>query len=325
MKLHTYWLLFVFLAAAQGSTAQDWAQTNNVRGTVCTMSGQPLGGALVQIRRLGQTIAATWSNGDGSFVLSNLPAGQYEVVATSGLVEAHQLVDLHYGDGLVMLRVPYVPRAAKTIGGQATVSVAQLKIPRAAQKYFQKAQHSLSRGRIEEARQQVDKALEAFPASAAALALRAVIQLQQDQPEPARQDAENAIAFDPEYGMGYIVLGAVYNQLSRFDDAVRALNQGMSLQPSAWQAHLEMSRAMLGKGDYRAALQQADQAWNLCPIKFPPILLVRAYAQLGMRDHVAAATALEQYLQSDPKGSGVTQVRRTLDQVRNILAGGGSQ
>ena len=59
----------------------------------------------------------------------------------------------------------------------------------------------------------------------------------------------------------------------------------MSLSPASWQAHFEFSKALLGKGQFPAALRQANKAAELAPVNYPAIHLVRAHALLGVKDY----------------------------------------
>ena len=322
MKAQAHWLLFVFfLTVVPGLVAQDSRVTHSVSGSVQSTHGQPLAGIQIEARQwlTGRTVARTYSEANGSFMLSGIPPGRYEIVVTSGLVQASEPVELAWSDGLVSLSIPSPEEPHNSLGGQATVSVRQLHVPKDAQKAYHKAWEALRAGKTDEARQQVDKALTICPSDALALTLRAGIQLDQNQPQEAAADAEKAVESDPNYGMAYLVLGTVYNRLLRFSDAVRILEKGMSLQPNAWQAYFEMSKALLGRGDYAGVVRNTDRAWTLSPTKYAPILLVRAQARLAMKDYEPAARDLENYLQSDSKSAVSSQVRETLDQVRALL------
>ena len=121
-------------------------------------------------------------------------------------------------------------------------------------------------------------------------------------------------------GLGFIVLGAVYNMQSRFDDSIRVLDRGLMLMPRSWQGMFELGKAELGKGNYEAALRRLNKASDLSPEQYAPIHLAKAHALLGMKNFSEASSELEAYLEQDPKSPNAAAVRESLDQVRAFVA-----
>jgi len=208
-------------------------------------------------------------------------------------------------------------------GQNYTVSVAELKVPDKARTAYEKAEAAFDQHKIGEAQRKIDKALQIFPRYTQALTLRGIIDLTQYQPAKAREPLEQAVQYDPSDGIALIALGATYNALARFDDALRILDRGLTLAPSNWQAHFETAKALLGKGQYQGSLREVDKARRLAPARFAATLhLVRAHALLGLKSYGPAATELEQYLGEEPNGPNSQEARRTLDQVRAFTADG---
>ena len=48
---------------------------------------------------------------------------------------------------------------------------------------------------------------------------------------------------NPGYVLGYFALGATYNALARFNDALRILERGPALSPTDCRAYYEMGKA----------------------------------------------------------------------------------
>ena len=114
--------------------------------------------------------------------------------------------------------------------------------------------------------------------------------------------------------------GAAQNQTSKFDDAVRTLQRGISLNPASWQAYFEMGKAFVGKGDFPTAIRNLDQAQQMAPATYAPLHLVKAHALLGMKNYTDAMAELEKYLEKDPNGQSSVQARQTLEKVRAFVA-----
>jgi len=173
---------------------------------------------------------------------------------------------------------------------------------------------------MDDASKHLAKALEICPNYAEALTLRGILALNRQDSQSAVADLDKAIQADGNYAMAYMVLGSALNMQSKFDDAIRALQRGESLAPNYWQAHFEMGKSYIGKADYPSALRQLERAENLAPEEYPLIYLLRAHALLSMKQFPEAMTALQAYLQKDPKGPNVEQAQKMLEQAQAYMA-----
>ena len=295
----------------------------SVSGSVRTFDNRPVRDARVEIRRLGTgaSIVSGYTLPNGSFELPNVPRGIYEVVATVGVQEARERIDVDHPDINVQLRLPG-DAAAETSSG-AMVSVSQLKAPDKAKQLLAKAQEAFDKEKFDQCREKLAKALQIFPNYAQALTLRGLLALQDNKVDQASGDLEQAIKNDYSYGQAYIVLGATYNLMQRFDDALRVLERGTALLPASWQAYLELSKALLGKGQFEAALRQVNKASALAPPSYGALHLVKAHALLGVKNYDQAVIELEQYLGSKPDSIESAKARETLNQVRAFMAANG--
>jgi tetratricopeptide (TPR) repeat protein len=291
----------------------------SLSGTIMTLDGHPVRDARVEVHDLmtGALITAGYSMPNGSFSFYNLPTGQYEVRSISGLQEARERVDLNTMDQQVTLRLT---ETSNQSARGATISVAEMRVPDKARKEFEKAEEAFKKHKVEDARSHCDKSLAAAPTYSRALTLSALFDLSENKLENATRKAEQAVKSDVGYGMGYIVLASVYNSLQRYDDAVGTLERGLPLVPNSWQAHFEMSKALLGKGDYQRSLASADRAQQMVPSGYAPLHLLRAHALLGLKSYTEAIAELEKYLGEDPNGVDTANARKTLDQVKAFVA-----
>src|SRR5205823_5702545 len=118
-----------------------------------------------------------------------------------------------------------------------------------------------------------------------AFGMRGLMKMDAGQFGEAATELEQAVELDSGYAMGYIILGADYNQMSRFDDAVRVLDRGLALSPNSWQAQFEMGRAYLGKSDLAGSMRYIDKAALLAPKEYAPLHLVRANILLAQKNY----------------------------------------
>ena len=266
----------------------------------------------------GTVVASGYSLPNGSFSFIDLPGGRYELRAMSGLLEARERVDTQSLDQQVTLQL--AQPSARASGGGATVSVVEMRIPDKAKKEFEKAEQAFARHKLDEAQAHCAKALEASPTYSRALTLTALLDLSNNKLEDAAHLAEQAVKSDYNYGLGYVVLTSVYNAMRRYDDAFRTIEHAIPLVPNSWQAHFEMAKALLGKGDFQRALVSSDRALQTAKQDYPLIHLVRAHALLGLKSYTDAMTELEKYLGADPDSADNAAVRKTLDQVKAFVA-----
>jgi len=301
--------------------------SGRISGSVLGPQGQVLQDIRVEIRDESNDhlVASVYVMPNGGFEILNIPYGLYKIVATSGLVSTDGEVDVRGMETQVALHFSTAPGQASTTGGQAMVSVHQLEVPDKAKSYFYKAEQALSRNKVEQAKDLIAKALSVFPRYAQALTMRAVFALQSHQPQQAITDLQQAIDSDNNYGLAYIAMGSALNMMSKFDDAVRALDRGLPLAPNSWQAHFELSRALLGKNDFDRSLKEANATIQLAPKDYSPVHLVRAYALVGLKNYQPAEVELEHYLASNPTGKDSDAARSTLSRLRSVVPNSASK
>jgi tetratricopeptide (TPR) repeat protein len=296
--------------------------SGSISGSVQTADGQPVSDARVELRSNTGTVASSgYTNSTGRFEFQNIAVGTYEIVADSGVDEARDSVSVQGDLATVSLRLPRVG-GSSSAGNNSTVSVAQMKVPEKARDEDKKAREYLQKHDVAAAWKHVAKALQITPQFASALTTRALLELDNNQSDAAIADLEKAVQFDAGYGLSFLVLGSAYNQLQRFDDAIRALDHGVALMPNYWQGYFELGKAYLGKNDLAHAQAQLDRCKQHAPPDYAPLHLVRANLELALKNFPAAMTELEAYLDRDPNGANSTQARKTLGEVKAFLSKG---
>lgn len=308
-------------AAPQQNVPNVKEGTGMITGSVRTMDNKPMSNARIEVVSVafGRQMTPQYTSRDGSFIVSNLRAGEYEVRAESGVQEVTQRVQVGDGQNWVMLRMPNAVAAG---GGEnaPAVSVQQLRVPDRAVSLLDKAHQAMDKNKLDEAAKDISKALAIYPEYAQALTLRGVLEMQQEQYQEAAADANHAIQADPNYGTGYLVMGAALNCQKKFQDALRPLQRAETLLPNAWQGYFESGKALLQLGRFQEALQQANRALALARTAQPSELhLVKGYAYLGLHTYGGALTEFQQYLSQAPAGTLSAQVRSTVERIRPLV------
>ncbi len=298
-------------------------ELSSLTGTVVSMGGEhPLGNVKIDLTEgaTGKPVSTTYSDNAGSFSFSGIPSGAYQITATAGLVQVSDRIDLSATAAPVTLRIPNRQSAADRPGSDRnTVSVAQMKIPEKARAELAKAQELSSKGKVEDAKKHLDKALEIAPDFAEALTLRAVMRLSNDL-TGAEADLQQAIKADGNYAMAYTVLGAALNAQGKFEQALNTLNRAIALAPTAWQNFYEMAKTYDATAKYQEGLQQVQKAFSLTGELFPPMLLLRAHCLMGVHQFGDAVTDLEAFLKKDSSGANADTARQLLAEAQQRMA-----
>ena len=296
--------------------------SGSVTGTIRTAKGTPVGDARVELHnaKTGELFVSGYTNGQGAFEFTNVPNGTYEVVATSGLTEVREHVNLPAGPGLNLI-IANSAQGSDVAPDADTVSVAQFKVPSKARDLLKKAQAAAHKNKLNDVNKYLAQALEIYPHFTEALTLRGILKLDENQVSGAIEDLEKAVQYDANAGMSYLVLGAAYNLAKRFDDALRSSDRGVALLPTAWQGYFEMAKSYLGKADYPHAMQQIDRAISLAPNDFAPVHLVKAHALLALKSYSEAMGELQAFLDHAAKNDPNTaQAMAMMDQAKAFIA-----
>ena len=181
-----------------------------VTGSVYSRDGTSLGGVRVEIRvpTNGTVVASTYSQPNGAFTLYNVPAGSYQLVAQDGGAKSSQLISTYSAVNSIDLTLD---GGNENAGRDGTVSVAQLKVPQKARDRCSKGQEEFAKGRYEQAQKAVNEAIAIFPRYAEAITLRGLLALQKGNSAHAMSDFQEAISYDPSYGLAYTALSSIYN------------------------------------------------------------------------------------------------------------------
>jgi len=257
-------------------------------------------------------LVSTYSARDGTFTRCNLPTGEYDVIANKGIYTDSQ----HVSTTPVSNFVTLIIRSDQQSGdSRQPVSAAQLAVPSKARGELDKAEQAFRSYKWADATHFVEKALNLWPRYPEALTLRALIERHRNSSDLALADVQKAVEYDPNFGKAHFVLGAIYIDVHRLDDAILTLDQGIKIAPASWQGHHEMSRAMLYKGDFEAALREAAKASTLAPNDYPQIHLVKGYAYLGLKNQSAARVELEAYLRLEPNTENASRAKQVLNHL----------
>lgn len=210
-----------------------------------------------------------------------------------------------------------IPDGRSAGPADARISIRRLKVPRKAQRLYEKAMNAWMRRADVEAQRNLDQALELDPTFAEGLTLRGCIQATNRQWTLAEQSLQAAIHSDPSYPPAYVILAGVYNTQDRYDEAQIATEHALSAGATVWSLQYEIARALIGKRQYENALAVSEAA-----LRSPHgslMHLAKAHAMVGLGKYPEAAAELRTYLRDDPAGEGSQDARRLLERLQSIV------
>lgn len=299
----------------------DRASVNftTVSGSLLGIDGYPIRDSQVTLQSMttGRVFATTVSSLNGSFEFSNVPPGAYEVVADKDLRQAREQVNCREGINNVTLRMDARNSPDASSSGGDTVSVTALRVPQKARDLFHKAEESFQKQKMQDAWKLAEKSLAVCPTYSEALTLRGILRVAKGDNTAAEQDLQASIKNDSNYSLAYFAMGALQNIQAQFAAAQQTLEQGLRVQPTSWQGYFELSKSMLGQGNYRNALKYVVQAESM-GVKYAPIHLVKADALMGLKIYGEAANEFERFLELDPGGPHAAAARKSLEAAKSF-------
>jgi tetratricopeptide (TPR) repeat protein len=149
----------------------------------------------------------------------------------------------------------YYPPVFATGGDQAANISSELR----------QAADDLAAGRVDQARPKLDRAIAADTDAGLAYALRAVINVVQNELEAALVDGNQAIASSPDSAAAHVALSYAQQASFQIDAARDTLLQAVEKQPEDALAWARLAELHLMLGDKQQASEAAQQAVEIAP------------------------------------------------------------
>ena len=225
-----------------------------------------------------QTAVALWKRGDLNGATRAL---QSAIEARHDFAEAHLLLGVIY-------------RKQRCWEDAADCFVlANCFDPGLAEAHFNLGTLALEQGAADQAQRSFEKALDARPAYADAHASLGKLMLDRGEVDTAFQHFQRAIEIDPQHvvahsNLGYVLLKGYY----RPDDALRALDIALCLNPQLADAHCNRGMVLQYLGRCEEAIAECDRALELAP-GLVQAQVNRALALLTMGDYANGWRAYE--------------------------------
>lgn len=145
----------------------------------------------------------------------------------------------------------------------------------------------------------------------------------------AFQSLERFEQLEPNSVRSHVLIGDVYEQLERYDDAQAEYQKALSLSPSDKAAMLGLASAYLNNYNSKGAMMVAQNALTRSPDD-PELNLVMAQALLNQREYTEAEPYLRKSLNAKPQmlprihallGKAYAETGRTREAIRELKLG----
>jgi len=163
---------------------------------------------------------------------------------------------------------------------------------------LRQAAADLSVGRVNEARASVDQAIADDANAGLAYALRAVINVVQNQREQALADARQGVSLSPDSAAAKIALSYAQQANFQINAARDTLQQAVAQQPNDALARARLAELQLMLGDRDQAMASAQQAVALAP-ELGRTQITLGFAALAEFRNAEAAAAFEKAIELD--------------------------
>jgi tetratricopeptide (TPR) repeat protein len=294
------------------------AQTGQVKGKVVDVKNQPVEKAQITIEAtdgMGRKFNVT-SNRRGEYVQIGLPPGQYKLTATKdGLTDiVEQRISLDPAEVNFTLRPA---TAADMSPEERKKAEAKNAAVRAA---FEAGVKLSNENKYDEAIAKFNEVIAAIPKCVECVTNIASLQMQKKDYDAAEKTYKQALELNPSSAEAYNGLANLYNAQKKFDQAAEASAQAAKLgaaAPGGANASTVFNQGVIAWNASR--IDDAKKAFEEA-VKLDPKLAEAHYwlgmANLNQGKMPEAVTSFEEYLKLDAAGKYAEQAKGILAQIK---------
>lgn len=188
------------------------------------------------------------------------------------------------------------------------ISVEQLRIQPKVLRHLSKAEQDFRKMRLREAVVEVEQALRVDPTCGQAFTMKALVELSLRDNEAAFSDATRAVELDRNNALSFLALATAHNARGDFAEAERVAREALRLQPTLWQARLELAKGLYGREEMLDALDELE----MVHIDFADVHLVRGNILTRLDRRREAASEFTIFLRQAPNDPRAEQIRRII-------------
>lgn len=311
-------LLFVGQAAGQG------LRTGNLKIRVTFTDGRPCT-IKVRVQLMvsagSTTVAESYTNDEGLTDFDDVEIGNYHVFVSgegiestdSGLFE----VDNRHGTQFQTVTVRRTEEAnQKAAAGGPMVDVADMNIPKAARKQFNKASGSISREQWQKAIEQLNLAVTIYPQYVQAYNNLGVVYARIGDRASERTALQKAVSLNEHFAPAWVNLARMAIAERDFPTAETLLDKASALAPTDSQTLLILANVELMNLHYPQAIASSQKAHALGQDSHSLVNFIAARAYEHESQLPDAVTELRTFLKEEPSGVRADAARKELHNLQ---------
>jgi tetratricopeptide (TPR) repeat protein len=326
-RRHTVFLVILFLGVSATECAGQRVSSNSASGNVRVHVEFPdahAAGLHLRVRLLSASsstpISESFTNDHGATEFFGVPVGNYHIVVSGeGIQEADSgsfEIDRRKVSQSIYITVHPIQKDGAAEQQQHSVSKAELGIPAAAQKEFDRATKAMAGQDWAKALRHLSRAVDIYPDYAMAYNNLAVVYGHLNDPQRQREALQKAIDVDSHFAPGYVNLAKIYLRQQDAEKAETLLENANRSEPNNPETMTLLAQAQLLNKHFDAAIQTAREVHAGPHTNFAVAHYIAGRAlQRSGRPNDAVAE-LQTFLTEEPTGPRADHVREELAKIQ---------
>ena len=285
-------------ASAQPPTSPSTARGQSVRGEI-TSDGGNNGSLTVELSSSGSSSSDTAVvNGDGSFEFRSVTPGTYWLRVCAGMnsVIHEEVVNIGGAGQVLSVRLSGQNTANRSAGPSISMQQLTHKVPRAAQKAFDRGQQLVRKGDQTAAAECFRQAVAVDPEFVDAHNELGAAEAALGQLPQAAEEFQKAINLVPDHRLALPNLSIVLAKMKRYHEAGQVARRALKVVPGAPMYYILAFSLIADHAEPQEALNNLQRASGEIPKAH--IVAAEVLVQAGRRDE--AVQQLEEYLRVQP-------------------------
>jgi tetratricopeptide (TPR) repeat protein len=266
-------------------------------------------------------VAESYTNDDGLTDFDDVEVGNYHVVVSgegievtdSGLFE----VDNRHGTQFQTVTVRRTDEVSKKgSAGGPMVDVADMNIPKAARKQFNKASESIGREEWKKAIEQLNQAITIYPKYVQAYNNLGVVYARMGDRASERTALQKAVSLNDHFAPAWVNLARMSIAEHDFATAETLLDKASALAPTDSQTLLILANVELMNLHYQQAIASSRKAHALGQDSHSLVHFIAARAYEHQSQVPDAVAELRTFLKEEPSGVRADAARKELNSLQ---------
>ena len=317
---------FCCLSGTGGANAQT---VYDVEGTIYGPDAKALANVTVTLQNhAGAQIDQDITKNDGRYRFAGVVAGTYYISVKAAEGELQQLlrkIELintgmrvtnyskeRFDFSLNRTSASERPPVVGTVFAQA--------VPPDAQKEYQSALTSISKGEREAAIVKLEGAIKIFPTYFLALQQLGLLYIDTEKDQQAINPLTKSLEINPKSAQSYLGLGMAYVNLGRPKEAIKALNESLALDRREFRSYLYLGMAQIDIGKLDEAEKSLKKAYSIGgsnQARTAHLHLASLYST--RKEYQKAIDELETYLRENPKAPNALKIQEAITKMKAKL------